>query len=199
MRDGEGRSDRSQIGLGTLLVFLALIVVGSVAAGLLLQSAGVLGTRGEEAGRAAQQRVNGGVLVHGKLGEVDTDGGGGVTTVQLQLGPAPGASDLNLTRATVVYDGSRTAALGYTEGSADAVSFSTVALRGDDTVLTEQSDRIVLTIDVAAIETGDGGLARGERAEVRITTPYGATTTVELFVPDPLGSRAVVELSGGPG
>jgi flagellin-like protein len=198
VRDGEGRSDRSQIGLGTLLVFLALIVVGAVAAGLLLQSAGVLGTRGEEAGRAAQQRVNGGVLVHGKLGEVDTDGGS-VTTVQLQLGPAPGASDLNLTRATVVYDGGRTAALGYTEGSADAVSFSTVALRGDDTVLTEQSDRIVLTIDVAAIETGSGGLGRGERAELRITTPYGATTTVELFVPDPLGSRAVVELSGGPG
>ncbi|WP_246987134.1 flagellin [Halorientalis marina] len=136
---------------------------------------------------------------------------GTVGTVNLTVGKAPGADDIDLRDVTVQWvDDSGTYDVVAPSVEADAVDgyFGVAAVKDDDgsaPLVNGPDDRMVLTMDIgsddlAVDDSGRGAGAFGERLEagesatLRLTTENGASTTVRLVVPESLKGREAVTL-----
>mgnify|MGYP000091375181 CR=1 FL=1 len=208
--------ERGQVGIGTLIVFIAMVLVAAIAAGVLINTAGFLQTKSEATGQEASSQVSNRVTVVSAYGDVSTadEGNDSVTNgtvhyVNLTVMRSAGSANINLSRATIEWIGPVNA-VTLTNGpnvAADTndTQFATVAVKGDDPqVLTDQDSRIKLVLNATSIRndgpTFDGGVTKydglreGENVKLTITTQYGATTSYWVSVPESLQGKQAVTL-----
>ncbi len=179
--------ERGQVGIGTLIVFIALVLVAAVAAGVLINTAGELQSRASDTGDDAQAQVSNQIdVVSATADDSDTDDV--VETVTLVVKKSPGSDPIDLSETTIEYTSSGNSET-LTQGSTlSGTVFTTSAAAGggSDTVLENTDQRIEITIDAEAIDGGSGGLSEGASAELKIVDQSGATTTYGVNVPDVL-------------
>ncbi|QSG07050.1 archaellin/type IV pilin N-terminal domain-containing protein [Halapricum desulfuricans] len=192
--------DRGQVGIGTLIVFIAMVLVAAIAAGVLINTAGFLQSSAEQSGeQAAEQTTN-------RLVETNTIGtasGGQITNVEMTVRLSAGSDNVDLEDTTIqwVTSGSSASLVADTlesqEEGADG-TFSWEALRDDDgsitddNTLNDQADRSTLLFNL-----GEGSLSNlspGDTVDVSISTRAGGETTVTLVVPDSLSGKTSVTL-----
>ncbi|ELZ60258.1 MULTISPECIES: flagellin A1 [unclassified Haloferax] len=198
--------DRGQVGIGTLIVFIAMVLVAAIAAGVLVNTAGFLQATAEDAGQQSVNKVTNRVDVvnaHGlvnKTGEERT-----VDQVFLTVRLAAGSGSVSLEDTTVKYLSETTArTLTYNDtvtgaDTADPANLTTgnnftagVLEDGDGSfeVLNEQSDRAEIVINTSTVE-GDAanGTATGQTVKLDITSRNGGTTQVILTMPQQLAGK----------
>jgi flagellin FlaB len=99
-------TNRGQVGIGTLIVFIAMVLVAAIAAGVLINTAGFLQTQAEDTGTSSTEQVADNLNVITAVGEVGDFGGSTANaTEQIRLGvqPAAGSNDINLAKLTLQY------------------------------------------------------------------------------------------------
>jgi archaeal flagellin FlaB len=193
MMHNNQQTDRGQVGIGTLIIFIALVLVAAVAAGVLINTAGFLQSSAESTGSEAQSQVSNQIDVISATGEVD-ENEDLVDKVNLVVKKSPGSDPIDLESATIQYTSSGQDVTLVYDSDAGEDNFETDSISGDDdTVLSGTSDRIGVTVDVSDIED-DGGLAGDQGATLRIVDESGATTVYGVNVPSPLGDRSVVNV-----
>ncbi|KYH25304.1 flagellin A1 [Halalkalicoccus paucihalophilus] len=94
--------DRGQVGIGTLIVFIAMVLVAAIAAGVLINTAGFLQTQAEDTGIESTQQVSDNLQVLSEVGSVNNDQ---VEKTSLTVQRAPGAGDIDLTELDIQYLG----------------------------------------------------------------------------------------------
>lgn len=117
------KRERAQVGIGTLIVFIAMVLVAAIAAGVLINTAGLLQNRAEATGHEATGQVSDRLVVvsaHGHVtGEVynvapkattDVMPNETVDTVELVVALSPGADPINLSDVTISWVGPRASA-----------------------------------------------------------------------------------------
>ena len=182
---------RGQVGIGTLIIFIALVLVAAVAAGVLVQTSGLLQAQAESTGEDAQSEVGNQISVVSATGAVTNDS---VSTVNITVKKSAGSDPIDLEDATIEYTSAGAAETLTYNGSADAGNFSTTNISAhSSTVMMNTGGRIKVTIDTAAIEDNDGIVA-GDEATLRIVDQSGATTIYGVNVPDSLGDRSYVSV-----
>ena len=178
--------ERGQVGIGTLIVFIAMVLVAAIAAGVLINTAGFLQTQAEATGEESTSQVSDRIDIQSSTGSVTS---GAVDEVNLTVSKAPGADNIDLEEVTievVTDDDVVTEALESTD-----IGF--IDRETDDNVITERSDRYQITLDGDQLG-GAEELEPGDRATVTLTTASGASTVTELRVPDSLVDRNAVSL-----
>jgi flagellin FlaB len=94
-------TNRGQVGIGTLIVFIAMVLVAAIAAGVLINTAGFLQTQAEDTGTESTEQVADNLKVITEVGNVsDSDT---INEVRLGVQPAAGAGDINLAELTLQY------------------------------------------------------------------------------------------------
>jgi flagellin FlaB len=178
--------DRGQVGIGTLIIFIALVLVAAVAAGVLINTAGELQSRASDTGDDAQAQVSNQIDVVSATGHDDnTDGT--VETVTLVVKKSPGSDPIDLSEATIEYTSSSSSAtLSFHSSTVNGSLFTTTKIgnSGPTEILDDTSERIEIKIDVSSIETD--GLAEGANAELQIVDQSGASTVYGVNIPDVL-------------
>ncbi|WP_254830930.1 archaellin/type IV pilin N-terminal domain-containing protein [Haloglomus salinum] len=198
----ERDEERGQVGIGTLIVFIALVLVAAIAAGVLINTAGFLQNQAESTGQESTQQVSNNVNILSTTGSM-SNAGGPVNEITVVVGVGPGSDPIDLAdaRFELLYD-SAYSAKGSTSSS---LSGSDGTLLLQDTSGTAVSDstlspgeRVQVVIDT----TGTGGdaafsgvtLPEGSEADLTITTADGSQTREVLNVPDPIDGSDDVRL-----
>jgi len=189
--------ERGQVGIGTLIVFIAMVLVAAIAAGVLINTAGFLQSKGQATGEEASAQVSNRIDVVSAYGYVEDDYNSGtenVTEVNLTVRQAAGADNINLSKSTIQWIGPDTATtLVHNESSPNAENFTTDAVTDtNDQVLVNQSDRITIVTNASAIT--QNGLKAGEEVQLTLTTQFGSKTTYWANVPESLKDKEAVTL-----
>jgi flagellin FlaB len=205
------RDDRGQVGIGTLIVFIAMVLVAAIAAGVLINTAGFLQSSAEATGQDASDSTTNRLQVVSATGEYFTsDNAVGVVNITVKTGPGAGNVDLGETTVQWVGPSGSYYQLA-ASGSSDPPdgSFLVSAVQDDDNsiegsqVLNNNEDRATITLDLGdnpepigstSYQSFGEPLPEGETASVRIETPAGSVTIREIVVPQTISGTSAVQL-----
>ncbi|MBA2861665.1 archaellin/type IV pilin N-terminal domain-containing protein [Methanococcus maripaludis] len=153
------KSKKGASGIGTLIVFIAMVLVAAVAASVLINTSGFLQQKASTTGKESTDQVASGLQVDGVTGLASTTLDKMVVYITPNAGSA--AIDLKETKIFVTYDDQNQVLSydGLLAASADGDIFSSTAalsLTTADVVVTRGGDRItiVTATDVSTLTEG---------------------------------------------
>ncbi|UPV74379.1 flagellin [Halorussus limi] len=189
----ERLTDRGQVGIGTLIVFIAMVLVAAIAAGVLINTAGFLQTKSEQTGQESSAQVSNRVQVVSAFGDVANEE---VEQINLTVMRGSGSDDINLSSATIEWIGPEEARtlVHNTAKPKDlnGTEFNVSAIKdpdGSEPVLNTQDDRFKITMNATEISSP---LGEGEEVKLKLTTQYGAVTQYRANVPQSLSQESAV-------
>ncbi|WP_049970234.1 archaellin/type IV pilin N-terminal domain-containing protein [Haladaptatus cibarius] len=189
-------NNRGQVGIGTLIVFIAMVLVAAIAAGVLINTAGFLQSKSEQTGQDSSAQVSNRVQVVSGFGNV-TDAED-VDYINLTVMRGSGSDDINLSTATIEWIGPNKATTLVSGDindvdSTDSTHFNVSDIKDQDgsaPVLNSQDDRFTISMNAGAI--GGNNLGEGETVELKLTTQYGAVTLYRASIPQSLSQESAV-------
>ena len=207
------RDARGQVGIGTLIVFIAMVLVAAIAAGVLINTAGFLQSKGEATGQESTSQVTNRLEVTGATGSgITADEEIGIVNVTVTQ--APGAENINLENVTVQWIGpSGSYNIVEENASGGDGRFLTSGFKdADDSipVVNDPDDRIVMSFDLSGGSTDDLGeagsgigssagdfskpLDGGATVELQLSTQAGGEVTTTLVVPESVDGKEAINL-----
>lgn len=210
------RSERGQVGIGTLIVFIALVLVAAIAAGVLINTAGFLQSQAEATGQESTQQVSNQlntVSTTAAVADIPNSGNTNtitaVETLTILTGIAPGSGDVDLEDVTIEYqgpDGTATLTSGTVANTVelaaapDSSEFGLIkqsvdgGLGDEQFVLRKNGDQIDIIVEFGPFDTGYGAIRPGESAQLTITTASGSQTNIDVSVPGTATSGETVRV-----
>lgn len=190
-------NDRGQVGVGTLIVFIAMVLVAAIASGVLINAAGLLQTKSAQASQESSEQVSDRIQVVNSLGTDINDTDETVGAINLTVSLSPSATEVDLSQVTVQWSGpSGTYSLTHDSTADGDGNFSVSEVKDDDDsspVLNTRDDRLQMNFDIDSFTTGGVDLDAGSSVDLRITTESGATTVVELRIPRSVSGENAVQ------
>src|SRR6056297_1420666 len=101
--DVTDNDERGQVGIGTLIIFIAMVLVAAVAAGVLINTAGLLESSASDTASDSQAQVSNQVTVVSASGETGTSNDD-VETLDFTIMKSAGSDDIDLADATIEYN-----------------------------------------------------------------------------------------------
>jgi len=189
--------EQAAVGIGTLIVFIAMILVAAVAASVIIQTAENLQQRAYAVGKQTIRDVSSGLQVIDVTGYTDVN----KTKIQylaIALSPRAGSLDIDLNR-TLIYlklnnfsvlslnTAQRISSNGYTSifhalnlSQLNGTNFGVIAIHDrDDSIIKTNgisaTDQAIFMVNLSAVLPDTGGLQAGEVLEGTIVPDFGGS------------------------
>jgi len=204
-------NDRGQVGIGTLIVFIAMVLVAAIAAGVLINTAGLLQSQAEATGEESAEQVTDRVVVGTVVGEgteidaqnLEDDEEDRIDAIGLTVSRSPGAGDINLENAiveafangysaTLTHDGAEDGFDDVDDAFRDDDQFSIDMIEGDNFVLSDSADRAQIVFALSQLDPSEVSNEGADEDEgARSTLAPGDSVTITITTAQ--GGTAFVE------
>lgn len=207
--------DKGAVGIGTLVVFIAMVLVAAVAASVITQTAEKLQRRAYAVGQDTIRDVSSGVHIIAVAGYTDA-AKSKIDYLAISLKPRAGSYDLDLNKTLIhlTYDNYSILSLNENEKASNvngdgvfhtlnmsnltATNFGAIAIQDADNSIYNVNglggeDHVMLLLNLSAIITTTNGLLDGETIEGKIVPEVGAASVFVASAPNAFTYR-VIEL-----
>ena len=189
------RNDRAEVGVGTLIVFIAMVLVAAVAAAVLINTSGSLQQRAQSTGQEATQEVSSNLKVVGVYGVRNTTALD-LWDLKVNVELSAGATSIDLTQLILRYsDGSNTRNYNHSlaslaDGGAQQDWFVTSWIRGSGTnSVMESGDLVELHFNLY-----DHTLAERTDVKIDIIPETGTPVSADFRTPPTYSTDTTVTL-----
>ncbi len=199
MRRIRREDEEGAMGVGTLIIFIAMVLVAAVAAGVLIDTANRLQQQAQRTGREAIMEVSSSFKVQDVFGETnETDGGvRKIENITLKVGLAAGANsqDLNQTIIQLQSADGETNLQGASENSeANGTHYywEPIIKQESDVVnsFVEPGDLFKISINLTEIDEIEP-LGTQARLDLQIIPKHGTSTYEQIISPSTLTTKIV--------
>ena len=192
------RNDRAEVGVGTLIVFIAMVLVAAVAAAVLINTTGSLQQRAQATGKEATQEVSSNLKVlnvYGVRPGTDKD----VHQFKINMELAAGALPVDLSKLIVRFSDGSTADnyvwAAAEDNSTTPKKFEITCIRG----ACSDTDPVMKSGDLVEVFFSlDGSpatyLAPRTSVEVSLTPEVGSPVNADFKTPSTYGSDTIITL-----
>lgn len=209
--------DLGVIGIGTLIVFIAMVLVAAVAASVIIQTSETLQNRAYAVGKQTIREVSSGLKIVDMTGYTD-ESKTVIKYLAISISPRAGSYeiDLNATLIYIQYDNLTVLSLDYSHGESTvngtvstqgifqtlnlsyltSTNFGAVAVRdADDSIINSYglgtSDLVMIIINLTAAFPDTGGLETGEEFYGRLVPEIGTAGIFYVSAPNAFNHRVV--------
>ena len=146
--------DRGQVGIGTLIVFIAMVLVAAIAAGVLINTAGLLQAQAQQTGEETTAEVSDVVQITEVIGtdSQDGDSDGSLDLINASVRLASGSDPVNVSQASYTISSPRGNATVVSGNNNKNDAISHTRIQGmdsnDGSVLKDQEDLLAVEIDL---------------------------------------------------
>ncbi|MDW7726446.1 MAG: archaellin/type IV pilin N-terminal domain-containing protein [Candidatus Methanoperedens sp.] len=192
-------NDSGDVGVGTLIIFIAMVLVAAVAATVLIYTTGALQQKATKTSKEATQQISSNIIVEQVLGDRITTSNADIKSLVVKIKPDVGTTSIDLKQVIVnVMDDSNRYDLNYTDGSVNGTQFNATAVRDEDdsfsnnTPVLNSGDLIEINIPQGAIRS----ITLGTRKTfwLSLNQEVGATVNLEITTPNSFGVNRYVAL-----
>ena len=198
-------NDSGDIGVGTLIIFISMVLVAAVAAAVLIYTTGALQQKATKTSKEAAQQISSNIIVEQVLGN-RTDSGGSVNdsiqSLIIRIKPDVGTTSMDLRQVIItIMDKDYKYDLNYSSNSSGGATrvFTATAVRDEDNSFSS-SKPVLNSGDLVAIQVSQSAMSPitlptrktfwltinqelGQAVNLEITTPnsYGVYRYVLLY------------------
>ncbi len=199
----KNKKEKGEMGIGTLIIFIAMIIVAAVAATVLIQTAYQLQQQAEETGNIAIQDVATGFKIIHVGGQVDLNANPPkLTTIEIKVGLLAGSPAIDMKNVLIeLTDGTKDVTLNYTavdiisNGTTWGATTFTAQILRDMPPQNWQSEKVVTQGDIVKIlinATAVGlNLTPQSQVTLQIIPKHGVPTYAQFMVPATLTTKYV--------
>ena len=190
-------NDAAQVGIGTMIVFIATVLVAAIAAGVLISTSSDLQERSSRTGKDATEQVSSNLQVESVVGKRDT-AAGGLDDLEIYVSLAPGASEVDLSQVKIqISNSTKLETFSYSATATSATESTAESLRDADGSFTA-ANPVMTSGDLVRINIAlDKWTEEFEpRDDVRIVMipEVGNSVSAGFKTPNSYGTKTVIEL-----
>ncbi|MFQ3475859.1 flagellin [Halonotius sp. F2-221B] len=174
---------RGQVGIGTLIVFIAMVLVAAIAAGVLINTAGLLQAQAQQTGEETTAEVSN-VFQIGKVVGSETTGNNKLDVLNVSARLSSGSDPINVSEASYTIEtGGNATVVDGNANTNDGIELLPVQSLTDNTqVLSEQDDLMVVQFTLTNL-TDVNQLAESESITIVAQAPAGGSTYKQIQAP----------------
>jgi len=199
--------EEGAMGVGTLIVFIAMVLVAAVAASVLIDTANKLQQQAQKTGDQAIQEVSTAFTVKEVNGNTSTEGGDGdIDNITLVLGLAAGSPAQNLSQVIIEIDNGDIApvTLEYSDTALENINsnvFNVTSMIDPDNSFDLQSNDPIMSqgttvkVRIPIANLSDSFTVETQDQVTMKIIPKHGTPTLETFYAPPVFNNKLVELS----
>jgi flagellin FlaB len=176
--------NRGQVGIGTLIVFIAMVLVAAIAAGVLINTAGLLQAQAQQTGAETTSEVSDRLQIGNVVGDTNATGKiEKIETLNASVRLAAGSDPINLTKASYTIASSTSATMVSGNNSTDEINFYRTQSLDDDTrILADQEDLMTVQFNLSNI-SGIDQLEDGSKLTIITSAPAGGKSYKQASAP----------------
>ncbi len=190
----------AQVGIGTMIVFIATVLVAAIAAGVLIATSSDLQEKSSKTGSEATEQVASNLNIESVIGKRDATTDTGLKDLEIYVALAPGASEVDLEQMKLqITDGQSLLTLDYA-AAASATEFAAVSVRDADssfsaaTPVMNEGDLVRIDIDLSTAAGIDMEFAPRSDVKVTMLPEVGNPVEKAFDTPNSYGGKLILDL-----